>query len=73
MMGDLDDRIVLYGEIWGEDRIFTWHLFDIAADGFSVSDGSRRINPRPQQAGMVETGKPSASDARYGTILDPVK
>lgn len=72
-LGDLDDRIVLYGEMWGEDHIFTWHLFDASFDAFTVTDGSRRINPRLVQAGMVQQGKPSTSDGAYGRPLDPVK
>jgi hypothetical protein len=72
MLGDLDGRVVLYGEIWGEDRIFTWHLFDAGFDAFTVSDGSRRINPRLVQAKLVESGRPAAGDARYGTPLEPV-
>ena len=72
-LGDLDDRVVLYGEVWGEDRIFTWHLFDASFDAFTVSDGSRRVNPRLVQAKLVEQGKPAASDARYGAPLEPVR
>lgn len=71
MLGDLDGRIVLYGEMWGEDRIFTWHLFQVDEDSFTVSDGSRRVNPRMTQAGLVAQGKPASSDTRYGKVFEP--
>lgn len=70
-LGDLDDRIVLYGEMWGEDRIFTFHLFEAGFDAFTVSDGSRRVNPRMTTAKIVERGQPQAGDARYAAPLDP--
>src|SRR5690606_1587984 len=38
-LANLDSRVVLYGEIWGEDEIFTWHPFAIDERSFSVGDG----------------------------------
>lgn len=70
-LGQLDDRVVLYGEIWGEDQIFTWHPFDVAADIFSVSDGSRRVNKRMVQAGLIQQRKPNAGDTRYRELPRP--
>lgn len=72
-VGDLDSRIVLYGEIWGEDQIFTWHPFEITKDAFTVSDGSRRINPRLERAGLVKLGKPTPNDQLYRPTDYPYK
>jgi hypothetical protein len=55
---NLDPRIVLYGEVWGEDEIFTWHPFQIDVDSFGVGDGTRHINPRLLTAKLVAMGSP---------------
>ena len=71
-LNNLDGRIVLYGEIWGEDEIFTWHPFLIDFDTFSVADGNRYINPRMQQAGLVQRGgEPAAGDPQYRALPKP--
>ncbi|MFO0676204.1 MAG: hypothetical protein U0169_06700 [Polyangiaceae bacterium] len=53
-LNNLDGRVVLYGEVWGEDEIFTWHPFAIDTDTFSVADGNRRIHPRLLASGLVK-------------------
>jgi hypothetical protein len=59
----------LYGEIWGEDRIFTWHPFDPNTSHiyatFDDADGSRLVNNRLVQAGLLVQEKPSSNDANY--------
>lgn len=65
---DLEFDIQLYGEIWGEDRIFTWHLFKPNSGiygTFDDVDGSRIINPNLVSAGLLQNTKPSASDPAY--------
>jgi hypothetical protein len=60
-LGQIEGDIVLYGEVWGEDQIFTWHLFEPNRNIFDVydeSDGSRVVNPRMVQAGLVSQGQP---------------
>jgi|GEM_PF-1258374 len=70
-LGQLDDRIVLYGEVWGEDQIFTWHPFHMTADAFTVSDGSRIENPRMKQAGLLLNRQPRAGDSVYAELPRP--
>lgn len=64
-LGELDGPVVLYGEMWGEDRIFTWHLFEHTTQMFGTFDGSRRINSRMVTAKLVSQGKPGAGDTNY--------
>lgn len=60
-LNNLDPRVVLYGEVWGEDEIFTWHPFAIDTSSFSVADGNRAVNPRFVAAGLVAWGAPVAA------------
>ncbi len=70
-LNNLDPRVVLYGEVWGEDEVFTWHPFAIDADAFSVSDGNRRLNPRLQSAGLVELATPASAPQTYRALPKP--
>ncbi|MCX6116962.1 MAG: hypothetical protein NT027_05435 [Proteobacteria bacterium] len=70
-LGQLDGRVVLYGEIWGEDEIFTWHPFKPIVDMFSVSDGSRIVNPKMEAAGLVQQRKPQSGERFYKEIVRP--
>ena len=67
-LGEFDWRIQLYGEIWGDDRIFTWHPFEdnprIHAT-FDDEDRSRVINPRLQTAGLLEQVSSAPRSGRY--------
>ncbi len=64
-LGQLDRRAVLYGEIWGEDQIFTWHPFKPVSEMYTVSDGSRIANPKLVEAGLLLQKKPAANDPVY--------
>lgn len=64
-LGQLDKRATLYGEIWGEDHIFTWHPFEPVVDMYSVSDGSRIPSKKLTKAGLLIQRKPSDGDAYY--------
>lgn len=61
--------VQLYGEIWGEDRIFTWHLFEPNRYFYGTFDESeyptRKLNPKMAEAGLVKNEKPSATDPYY--------
>jgi hypothetical protein len=64
-LGQLDKRATLYGEIWGEDHIFTWHPFEPVVDMYSVSDGSRIPSKRLVRAGLLVQKKPASGDNIY--------
>ena len=64
-IGHMETDVMLYGEVWGEDRIFTWHLFESNRnifDTFDDVDVSRKINSRLVAAGLVKNEKPAAND-----------
>ncbi len=61
-------EIQLYGEVWGEDQTFTWHLFEPKKESFSTwddEDGSRTANPRLVKAKLITEEKPLSSDSNY--------
>lgn len=61
-LGQIEFDIILYGEIWGEDQIFTWHLFNPHRQIFGTyddSDGSRMVNPKMDQAGLLQESEPA--------------
>lgn len=65
---DFNFDIQLYGEIWGEDQIFTWHLFEPHEKiwgPWDDNDGSRKVNSRLVRAHLVENQKPTDSDVDY--------
>lgn len=64
-LGQLDSRTILYGEVWGQDQIFTWHPFKPITEIYSVSDGSRVANPKLVSAGLLLQRKPAANDQVY--------
>ena len=70
-LGQLDNRLVLYGEIWGEDQVFTWHPFKVVAEMFTVSEGSRLVNPRLVEAGLITQRKPIAGEPNYKELPRP--
>jgi hypothetical protein len=70
-LGQLDSRVVLYGEIWGEDQIFTWHPFKPVTDMFTVSDESRIANPRMVEAGLLIQRRPGSNDPAYRELPRP--
>lgn len=73
-LGNMIFEVILYGEIWGEDRIFTWHLFEPNERIFNTWDdrqGSRRINQKLVQAGLVSQGRPAQNDPNYRELPRP--
>jgi hypothetical protein len=75
-LGHLDKELQLYGEMWGEDRIFTWHLFEPNRKiygTFDEVDGSRRINQRLIKAGLIQEGKPEKNSELYPLLLKQLK
>jgi len=67
-LGQFEFDIILYGEIWGEDQIFTWHLFKPHRYIYATwddADGSRKINTRMVEANLLKREKPSTSDPDY--------
>ena len=66
---DFEFDIQLYGEVWGEDRIFTWHLFEphryIYGPWDDSDSNSRTLNIRMNQAQLVKNEKPSAGNPLY--------
>lgn len=70
-LNNLDPRVVLYGEVWGEDEVFTWHPFAIDTDSFSVADGNRNVNPRLVTAGLVEWSTPASDPTTYAPLAKP--
>lgn len=71
-IGHFDFDVQLYGEIWGEDHIFTWHLFQPKSQiygTFDDSDGSRTLNPRLVKAGLVKNEKPTVSEPFYQALV----
>lgn len=74
---DFEFDIQLYGEVWGEDRIFTWHLFEPNQYIYGTFDDSdvpsRKVNPRLVQAGLVKNEKPSEGDPDYKALPSAFK
>ena len=70
-LNNLDPRVVLYGEVWGEDEIFTWHPFGIDTSAFGVANGNRYLNPRFSAAGLVQMGAPSVTSTTYKALPKP--
>jgi len=70
-LSHLDRRIILYGEIWGEDQVFTWHPFEIDSSSYGTTDGNRKLNKRMVAARLVVEGRPQTSDNKYKTIVKP--
>lgn len=73
-LADFEFDIILYGEMWGEDRIFTWHLFEphrYIWDTWDDVDGSRKVNPRMVQANLLRNERPAANDPTYRQLPIP--
>ncbi len=71
-LGELDSDVVLYGEMWGEDRIFSWHLFEPTKKFYATFDKTRKINPLLVKAGLVQNAKPRGTENTDYQIL-PVR
>ncbi len=72
-LNNLDPRVVLYGEIWGEDEIFTWHPFAIDEGSFGVGEGTRFVNQRLVAAGLVEMSTPASAPETYRPLPKPYR
>ena len=70
-LNNLDPRVVLYGEVWGEDEVFTWHPFAIDTDTFSVADGNRNVNARLVTSGLVQMATPASDPLTYRALPKP--
>lgn len=68
-LADFSYPISLYGEVWGEDRIFTWHPFELTPYIYGPNDETGRPSRKPSQrmlrAGLILNEKPTASDPDY--------
>ncbi|MCX6126381.1 MAG: hypothetical protein NTV34_16735 [Proteobacteria bacterium] len=66
--------IQLYGEVWGEDHLFTWHPFEPNNYLYGTYDISeyphKRINPRLIKAGLIVKSRPAANDPLYVPFKD---
>lgn len=57
---DFYDQLMAYGEMWGEDRTFSWHLFDASyflqpnGDVKNFNNDNRRVRADFVNAGLVE-------------------
>lgn len=74
-LGDFDFDVSAYGEVWGEDRIFTWHMFEPNRNIFGTFDDSdsntRRPNPRLVRAGLLKNERPAVNDTIYKALPTP--
>jgi hypothetical protein len=64
-IGDFYPDLVAYGELWGEDEIFSWHPFETknfvnaAGDVQNFNDDNRRLRSDFVNAGLVKQYNPS--------------
>ena len=73
-LADFEFDIILYGEMWGEDRIFTWHLFEphrYIFDTWDDEDQSRKLNPRLVQAKLLRNERVGQNDPDYKVLPVP--
>lgn len=68
-LGEFNFNSLLYGEIWGEDRIFSWHLFDENSSFYGAYDRNRKLSTKLQQAGLIAPYDQSRHpDPQYRTL-----
>ena len=64
-----DFDIQLYGEVWGEDQLFTWHPFqpsDYLYGTYDIAEyPHKKINPRLISAGLIVNSQPALGDPLY--------
>lgn len=74
-IGDFQSALLAYGELWGEDQIFSWHPFETQAflkpDGSikNFNDDNRRIRKDFLDSGLVEYLAPAEQP---NTIYKPI-
>jgi len=72
---DFHSELMLYGELWGEDQIFSWHPFETSAflkpDGSikNFNDDNRRIRKDLVEAGLVKGIPPTEQN---GQVYKPI-
>jgi hypothetical protein len=52
--GEFSFNSLLYGEIWGEDRIFSWHLFEPNESIYGAFHQNRKLNSLLAEAKLIE-------------------
>ncbi len=75
-IGNFQSDLVAYGELWGEDEIFSWHPFETInfvksnGDVKNFNDDNRKIRKDFLDAGLVKQMNPtSLPNQYYKTIL----
>jgi hypothetical protein len=63
-IGEFNDFTQLYGEIWGEDHIFTWHLFDENKGKLNMGLDGVFVNNRVLNGALFSVGFLEALDAK---------
>src|SRR5690606_1005988 len=72
-IGEFNFDTVLYGEIWGEDRISSWHPFDKSGNFNGAYHNIRILDQRFVRAGLIEDYDPSRKHPKseYETLPRP--
>lgn len=68
-IGEFNFNTVLYGEIWGEDRIFSWHLFDESGNFDGAYHENRILNKKLKAAGLIENYSAQVHTAQTYKVL----
>jgi hypothetical protein len=71
-LGELELDVSLYGEVWGEDRIFSWHLFKPHSQFYNTFDETRMPNPRLESAKLIMHAQPPAGGGNAWYKLLPL-
>jgi hypothetical protein len=66
-IGEFNEFTQLYGEIWGEDHIFTWHLFDENKGKLEMGLDGTFVNNRVLNGALFSVGFLEALDAKKHT------
>ena len=65
-VGEFDPDVQLYGEIWGDDWIFSWHPFTTVGVRIdSTFENNRIINPRMVKSGLLKKSQPPKNSDVY--------
>lgn len=70
-IGDLVDDAVLYGDVWGVDRIFSFYPFDPSR--IEASGNENRVVRPAFQGGIVEAHDPAKHPADRYTFFKPTR
>ncbi len=74
-IGEFNFDTLLYGEVWGEDYIFSWHPFDSSGNFYGAYHKNRILNSQIKAAGLVEPYQPDTlhSENTYKELPRPFK